>query len=139
MDIKFKPSDLDRMDSDVKRDYYSSMINIGKDFKPQFFRIKTYFQIPGSGSPVTINNKANDWFRGMLEVFKKRERNIKLFENFEVKFQDIHGQENIFNLSKNREYFFIDVDSNKEYKNKDIYLMVKPNLDQFLVDFYSDS
>ena len=137
MDVKFRPSSLTSMDVDVRKRYYSSMENIGKEFKPKFFRIKTYFQIPGSNAPVDINYEANDWFRGMLNVFKTKERNIKLFENFEVKYEDIHGIENTFNLSKNREEICIEIGANEDIKNKQMYNLIKPLFDQFLVGFYS--
>ena len=92
MDIKLKPSNLAKMDADVKKEYYSSVQTFASQFKPKFLRLKTYFQIPGSTAPVDINYEANDWFRGMLKIFKSRKRNIKYFENFEVKYEDIHGK-----------------------------------------------
>lgn len=139
MNVKLKPSDLRLMDSDVRKNYFSDMENIGKIFKPKYFRVKTYFQIPGSNSPVGINHEANNWFRDMLGVFKKRSRNKKFFENFEVKYEDIHGVENIFNLSKNRETIAIPVGADDEFKNKALYDLVKGDLDQFISSFYADS
>jgi hypothetical protein len=132
MDVKFKPSNLAQMDADVKKQYYSSMENIGKMFKPKFFRVETYFQTPGSSAPVDINNEANNWFRDMLNVFKKRKRNNKLFENFEVKYEDNDGVEQTFNLSKNRVSITIEVESNKDIKNKEMYKLIAPELGQFV-------
>lgn len=136
MDVKFKPSDLARMDSDVRKHYYSSMENIGKDFKPKFFRVETYFQIPGSGAPVEINNEANNWFRDMLNIFKTRKRNAKLFENFEVKYQDQEGAEHLFNLSKHRRKIIIEIESNKDLKNSELYKLVAPELNEFIATLY---
>ncbi len=132
MDVKFKPANLAKMDSDVRKHYYSSMENIGKMFKPKFFRVETYFQTPGSKSPVSINNEANNWFRGMLKVFKQRNRNTKLFENFEVKYEDNFGVEQTFNLLKNRASITIEVDSNKDIKNKEMYKLIDSDLSQFI-------
>jgi len=132
MDVKFKPSDLALMDSDVRKNYYSGMENIGKMLKPKFFRLETYFQVPGSGAPVEINNEANNWFRDMLTVFKKRKRNIKLFENFEVRYQDNEGAEKVFNLLKGRKVLSIDVDTKADLKNKEMYVLVAPELSQFI-------
>ena len=139
MDIKLKPTNLDKMDADVRKTYYSSMVNIGKEFKPKFLRLKTYFQTPGSLAPVNINYEANDWFRGMLKVFRSKERNIKLFEDFEVKYEDIHGDESIFNLSKTREQIVVEVGIQQDFKNKDFYTLVEPALSQFLVSYYADA
>ncbi|MCK0190667.1 hypothetical protein [Arenibacter sp. F20364] len=138
MDIKMKPSNLARMDSDIRQNYYSSMENIGKAFKPQFFRIQTYFQIPGSNSPVEINTEANSWFREMLNAFRGRRRNIKLFDKFEVKYKDIHGEESVFNLLKGREEIRVIVDSERDLKNKEMYDLIKIAFDQFLVEYYND-
>lgn len=132
MDVKFKPSNLAQMDSDVRKNYYSSMENIGKMFKPKFFRIETYFQTPGSNAPVDINNEANNWFRDMLNIFKQRKRNIKYFENFEVKYEDNTGVEQVFNLSNNREVITIEVASTKDVKNKEMYKLIAPELGQFV-------
>mgnify|MGYP003632826654 CR=1 FL=1 len=137
MDIKIKPSNLAKMDVDVKKNYYSAMEDIGKQFKPKFLRLKNYFQIPGSIAPVDINYEANDWFKGNLKVFKSKKRNIKLFEDFEVKYEDIHGDESIFNLSKTREQIVVEVGVQQDFKNKDFYNLVEPALSQFLVDYYA--
>lgn len=132
MDVKFKPSDLAKMDADVKKNYYSNMENIGKMFKPKFFRIETYFQVPGSSSVNKINNEANNWFRDMLGVFKTRKRNTKFFENFEVKYEDRYGNEKFFNLLKNREVITIDVDRKADLKNKEMYELINSELGQFV-------
>lgn len=132
MDVKFKPSDLAKMDSDVRKSYYSNMENIGKMFKPKFFRIETYFQVPGSGSTIKTNNEANNWFRGMLDVFKTRKRNTKFFENFEVKYEDKYGNEKLFNLLKNRRVITIDVDRKSDLKNKEMYELIESELGQFV-------
>ena len=136
MDIKLKPSNLDKMDADVRNDYYSSMVSIGKKFKPKFFRIKTYFQTPGSTLPVSVNYEANDWFKGMLKVFRKKERNIKLFEDFEVKYEDIHGDESLFNLSKTREQITIDVGIKQDFENKELYTLIDSGFSKFIVNYY---
>ncbi len=138
MDIKVKPSSLVSMDADVRKQYYSSMENIGKDLKPKFFRIQTYFQVPGSNAPVDVNIEANNWFRGMLGVFKTRTRNTKMFEHFEVKYQDIHGEDAIFNLLKGREEIKIEVDAKKDIINKDLYTLLKPKFDTFIAQYYND-
>tara|TARA_R110000796_G_scaffold252631_1_gene389286 strand:+ start:188430 stop:189404 length:975 start_codon:yes stop_codon:yes gene_type:complete len=138
IDVKMKPSNLDRMDADVRQSYYSSMENIGKDLKPQFLRIQTYFQIPGSNTPVGVNIEATKWFREMLNVFRTRKRNIKLFERFEVKYQDKHGDEPIFSLLKGREEIVVEVEQNMDIKNKELYAIMKPAFDQFLVEYYND-
>lgn len=132
MDVKFKPSSLAQMDSDVRKNYYSSMENIGKMFKPKFFRVETYFQIPGSNAPVDINNEANNWFRDMLRIFKQRKRNQKMFENFEVKYEDNAGIEQTFNLLKNRASMTIEVNSKKDLKNKEMYELIAPEFGQFI-------
>lgn len=132
MDVKFKPSDLAKMDADVRKNYYSNMENIGKMLKPKFFRIETYFQVPGAGKSVKINNEANNWFRDMLNIFKTRNRNAKLFQNFEVKYEDKYGNEKFFNLLKNREFITINVDRKADVKNKEMYELIKPELSQFV-------
>ncbi|MEY8850035.1 hypothetical protein AB9K26_14540 [Psychroserpens sp. XS_ASV72] len=132
MDVKFRPSSLAQMDADVRKNYYSSMENIGKMFKPKFFRVETYFQIPGSNAPVDINNEANNWFRDMLRIFKQRKRNQKLFENFEVKYEDSSGLEQTFNLLKNRASITIEVESKKDIKNKEMYKLISPGLGKFV-------
>lgn len=132
MDVKFKPSSLARMDSDVRKNYYSNMESIGKMFKPKFFRIETYFQVPGSNSPIEINNEANNWFRDMLGIFKKRKRNHKLFENFEVKYENNEGAEKVFNLLNSRKSIIIEVDTKTEIKNKEMYKIVSPDLSKFV-------
>lgn len=138
MDVKLKPSNLARMDADVRQTYYSSMNNIGKEFKPKFLRLKTYFQIPGSSAQTDINYEANDWFKGMLKVFRSKKRNIKLFEDFEVKYEDTHGDENIFNLSKTREEILIIIGADQDFKNKEMYLLIEPELNQFIAKYYND-
>ena len=132
MDVKFKPSDLAKMDADVRKNYYSSMENIGKMFKPKFFRVETYFQVPGSSNSSKINNEANNWFMDMLRVFKTRKRNTKCFENFEVRYEDKNGNEHFFNLLKNREQITINVDRKADLKNKEMYDLIKSELGQFV-------
>ena len=132
MDVKFKPSSLAQMDSDVRKNYYSAMENIGKMLKPKFFRVETYFQIPGSNVPIDINNEANNWFRDMLRIFKQRKRNQKLFENFEVRYEDKAGIEQTFNLLKNRVSITIEVESKKDLKNKEMYKLIAPDLGEFV-------
>ncbi|PXX23733.1 hypothetical protein [Arenibacter sp. ARW7G5Y1] len=139
MDIKLKPSNLAKMDVDVKKTYYSSMGNIASQFKPKFLRLKTYFQIPGSSAPIDINYEANDWFRGMLRVFKSKARNIKYFENFEVRYEDIHGDENIFNLSKTREEIVIKIGALQDFSNKEMYTLIDPELNIFIASYYADA
>lgn len=139
MDVKLRPSNLAKMDVDVKRTYYSSMENLASQFKPKFLRLKTYFQIPGSIVPVDINHEANNWFRGMLTVFKNRRRNIKFFENFEVRYEDIHGDESIFNLSKTREEIVFKIDALQDFSNKEMYELIDPELQKFIATYYVDA
>lgn len=132
MDVKFKPSKLARMDVDVRKQYYSGMENIGKVFKPKFFRIETYFQTPGTNKILKTNNEANNWFREMLRIFKTRERNNKLYENFEVKYENNEGVEKVFNLLNSRKTIVIEVDSKEEIKNKKMYELVSADLSKFV-------
>ncbi|WP_289045435.1 hypothetical protein [uncultured Olleya sp.] len=132
MDVKFKPSKLARMDVDVRKQYYSGMENIGKVFKPKFFRIETYFQTPGSNKVNKTNNEANNWFREMLKIFKTRERNNKLYENFEVKYENNEGAEKVFNLLNSRRTIIIEVDSKEDVKNKEMYNLISSDLSKFV-------
>lgn len=132
MDVKLSPSKLARMDADVRKNYFSYMENIGKVFKPKFFRIETYFQVQGSSNTIKINNEANDWFRDMLKVFKTKQRNNKLFKNFEVKYEDNEGAEKVFNLLNSRKSISIEVDSKSDIKNKEMHKLISSDLSKFV-------
>ncbi|MFS4457367.1 hypothetical protein [Maribacter sp. 2304DJ31-5] len=133
IDIKSTPGKLAQMDADVRQNYFSGMSNIGSVLKPKHIRIESYFQTQGKTIVTnSTNTEANNMFKDMLGVFKKRPRNIKCFEDFVVKYEDKNGMDEVFNLLRGKKEFTKDIDLKANPKLSQFYTLIKPEINDFV-------
>ena len=113
MDIKINPRSIAQMDNEVKGSYFLGMNRIGNMLKPQFIRVQSYFQTLGkSDSKIQTNKEANKVTLDLLNIFKKKPKNIGCFEDFVIRYENKQGEDAVFNLLKGKKEIVVDIDLN---------------------------
>ncbi|HEY1060088.1 MAG TPA: hypothetical protein VGE44_00285 [Daejeonella sp.] len=131
-EIKLKPQNITQMDDDVKG-YITEFANLGNRLKPKFVRIEAMFQTPGSKiKSQYLNKEANTMIRAFLNKFKTKPFHIDQFEEFEIKFVNQDGEDEIFNLIKGKREIVIKIERDKHYTQTQYYEFVEAEFDSFI-------
>ncbi|WP_159021265.1 hypothetical protein [Formosa sp. L2A11] len=136
MQIKIQPNKIPQMDNDIKGQFFTGINTIGNRLKPNFIKVETYFQTPGSNvESKGLNKEANSMVETLLNKFKTRPFNIDCFDDFVVKYEDKEGNEEIFNLLKGKKELEYDVDMKAISKKRQLYELVEKDFDEFMITF----
>ncbi|QHS55557.1 hypothetical protein GWR56_08380 [Mucilaginibacter sp. 14171R-50] len=133
IDIKIQPQKLAKMDTDLVGQYFLGINTIGQRIKPKFIKLEALFQTPGNSVKSTqLNKEANNMVINLLQKFKGRPFNIDAFENFVVRYEDINGKEEVFNLLKGKKEIIKEIDLKKTTKLKEWYELIQIEIDDFI-------
>ncbi|WP_460219347.1 hypothetical protein [Psychroserpens sp. MEBiC05023] len=136
MQIKIQPSKIAQMDNDVKGQYFTGINTIGNRLKPNFIRVETYFQTPGNNiTSKELNKEANSMVKTLLGKFKARPFHIDCFDDFVIKYEDKEGNEELFNLLREKKELDYDVEMSTLKKKRHWYELIEKDFDEFMVKF----
>lgn len=136
MQIKIQPSKIAQMDNDIKGQYFTGINTIGNRLKPNYIRVETYFQIPGGNvTSKELNKEANSMVKTLLGKFKARPFNIDCFEDFVIKYEDKEGNEELFNLLREKKELEYDVEMSTLKKKRHWYELIEEEFNEFMVKF----
>ncbi len=136
MQIKIQPSKIAQMDNDVKGQYFTGINTIGNRLKPNFIRVETYFQTPGNNvTSKELNKEANSMVKTLLNKFKARPFHIDCFDDFVIKYEDKEGNEELFNLLREKKELDYEVDMTTLKKKRNWYELVEKDFDEFMIKF----
>lgn len=136
MQIKIQPSKIAQMDNDVKGQYFTGINTIGNRLKPNFIRVETYFQTPGNNvTSKELNKEANSMVKTLLNKFKARPFHIDCFDDFVIKYEDKEGNEELFNLLREKKELDYDVEMSSLKKKRNWYELIEKDFDEFMVTF----
>lgn len=136
MQIKIQPSKIAQMDNDIKGEYFTGINTIGNRLKPNYIKVETLFQTPGSNvTSKELNKEANSMVKTLIGKFKARPFNIDCFEDFVVKYEDKEGNEEVFNLLKGKKELEYEVEMTTLKKRRHWYELIEEDFDEFLVTF----
>jgi hypothetical protein len=137
-DIKMRPQNVTYLDNELKG-FVSEFATIGAKLQPNFIRVEALFQTPGGKTlGLEPNIKANNMFLTFLKKFKSNSDNIKHFEDFEVKFLNSEGEEDVFNLIKGKAELRLEIDSSKQLTAKEWYELIEEEYAEFIEVYYND-
>ncbi len=138
IDIKLQPKKIAQMDKDIVGQYFTGLNSIGNKLKPNFLKLEAMYQIPGKNvTSVGLNKEANTMISYLLKKFKAKPLNIDCFDNFVVKYEDKDGNEDVFNLLKEKKEIVIEVNLQKKIKKREIYEMIEKDFDEFIENLES--
>lgn len=136
MQIKIQPSKIPQMDNDIKGQYFTGINSIGNRLKPNFIKIETSFQTPGSNvTSNELNKEANSMVTNLINKFKTRPFNIDCFEDFVVKYENKDGEEDFFNLLKGKKELEYEVEMKDLQKKRHLYELVEEDFNEFMISF----
>lgn len=136
MQIKIQPSKIAQMDNDVKGEYFTGINTIGNRLKPNFIRVETYFQTPGSNvTSKELNKEANTMAKTLLNKFKARPFHIDCFDDFVIKYEDKEGKEEFFNLLREKKELEYEVEMSTLKKKRNWYELIEKDFDEFMEKF----
>tara|TARA_Y100001963_G_C6695326_1_gene406679 strand:- start:494 stop:1039 length:546 start_codon:yes stop_codon:yes gene_type:complete len=136
MQIKIQPNKIAQMDNDIKGQYFTGINTIGNRLKPNYIKIETFFQTPGSNvTSEELNKEANSMVTTLISKFKKRPFHIDCFEDFVVKYENKDGEEDLFNLLKGKKELEYEVEMKDLKKKRHLYELVVEDFNEFMVSF----
>jgi len=130
-EFKFQPEKVAKMDEKIKG-YISGMSGMANRIKPRFMKVEALFQTPGKVKSKELNKEGTNMIKSILGACIKEPHNIELFENFEVKYEDKDGEEEVFNLLRSKTVTVKEIDFNKVKKTTDWYEEIKNDFDDFI-------
>ena len=135
--VKVRPKNFARIQQNLEiGSYYSSMNQIGNEYKPKYLKIDASFHaINNKRIDRKINKKANSFVIDNLLNFKRSESDIYLFDNFEVEYEDKDGEDILFSLFKGKKEFTKEIDVDKIESTKDHYNLIKADFDDFIENY----
>ncbi|SHF27678.1 hypothetical protein SAMN05444377_1065 [Flavobacterium fontis] len=133
IDIKIAPQDLNKLTQDVHNKYFSGMRNLSNILNPKFLRIEAYFQSPGGSlQSKALNTSANNMIKDLLTRIKGNKLDIDAFKSFMFKYEDIDGNDELFNLLSGKREIVLDVDVKQIKAAREWYNLIKPEFDNFI-------
>lgn len=134
-DMKIQPNSFAQMNKELVGNYFTGLNNFGNSLKPKFIKLEAMYQTPGKEIVSSeLNSDANTMIKKILSVFKKEPFNIDCFDNFVVRYEDINGQEEVFNLLKEKVEFAHYLDLKKIKKKRDLYSTIEGEFDDFITN-----
>ena len=135
LDIKIQPKSITQMDKDIVGKYFTSINTIGNTLKPNFIKLEVMYQSPGKKvESKGLNKEANSMITYLMSKFKARPFNIDCFDNFVVRYEDKEGNEEVFNLLKEKKEIEKEIDFSKIKKKRDFYELIEKDFDSFMED-----
>lgn len=133
IDIKVQPQKLVQMDTDLVGRYFTAFTTMGQRLKPKYIKLEAMYQTPGSSvTSSQLNSEANNMIINLLNRFKTKPLNIDCFDNFVVKYEDKDGQEEVFNLLKDKRELLKEVDLSTIVKGRHYYELIEKDFDEFM-------
>ncbi|MEY2702842.1 MAG: hypothetical protein RLY43_1480 [Bacteroidota bacterium] len=133
MEIKVQPKNFVQMDKRLVGSYFSGLNNLGNLLKPKYLKLETLFQTPGRAVESSeLNKHANSMAMDLLNTFKAKPINIDCFDNFVIKYEDIEGKEEVFNLLKGKKEVIKEIDLKTITKKREWYELIEPEFDEFI-------
>jgi hypothetical protein len=133
IDIKIQPQKLNKLDTAIVGQYFTSLTNLGNKIKPKFLKLEAMFQTQGKIiESKEINKEANTMVTNFLNMFKSKPANIDCFENFVVKYEGADGKEEVFNLLKGKKEIIKEVDISKPRNERQWYELIEPEFNEFV-------
>ncbi|MBD1398355.1 hypothetical protein H9Q13_14380 [Pontibacter sp. JH31] len=135
MDIKIQPKNFVQMDKTLVGKYFTGLNNLGNLVHPKFLKLEALFQTPGRAyTSSEINNEGNKMFLDLLNAFKTRPYNIDCFDNFVVKYEDVEGKEEVFNLLKGKKEVLKEVNLKSIKSSRQWYELIHEEFNEFMSD-----
>jgi hypothetical protein len=133
LDIKIQPKKIAQMDKDIVGQYFTGLNSIGNNLKPNFIKLEAMYQAPGRNiSSSELNKEANLMVMSLIRKFKARPLNIDCFENFVVRYENNEGEEDVFNLLREKREVLKEVDLSTIKKKRDFYELIEKDFDDFI-------
>lgn len=131
--IKIRPSNLDLINTELSKNFFSGFDIVSTIYKPEFLRIEAFFKKQGRKIKKRKENKiATNMFSKALSIFKTDPQETDYYDQFDVVFEDGKGNEDTFNLLKNKKVAIKLIPNNKELTVRESYELVKDDIKNFV-------
>lgn len=132
LEVKVQPQKLASLDTAIVGQYFTGISNLGQFVNPQYVKLEVMFQTPGKKYQSSqVNRQANSMVSQILDAFKAKPTNMDAFENFVVKYENVDGKEDVFNLLKGKKEVIIYIDGSSNNTRK-WYEAIEADLDSFI-------
>ncbi|PHR12838.1 MAG: hypothetical protein COA40_08215 [Aequorivita sp.] len=113
--IKMRPSNLDLINEQLKTQFFNGFDIVSKVYRPEFLRVEAFFKKQGRRDEERKQNKiATNMFNKALNVFKKDPTETFYYDQFDVVFEDGTGNEDSFNLLKDKKIVTKKIEATEE-------------------------
>ncbi|QCX00592.1 hypothetical protein FGM00_10920 [Aggregatimonas sangjinii] len=124
--IKMRPSNLELINEQLKKQFFSGFDLVSKIYKPEFLRVEAFFKKNRKRDIERKQNKiATNMFNKALSVFKKEPTEAFYYDQFDVVFEDGFGNEDSFNLLKDKKIVTKKVDVSEDISLKNSYRLIE--------------
>lgn len=132
INVKIQPKNLNKLETQYQG-YFNEMRNFSRNMKPKFLKFEAMYRAPGrSDSNKIINSEANSMVRNLLNGFLKREENIDTFDDFVVVYEDKEGQDQVFDLLKDKTQIVKEIDHNTVKTVRQWYEIIENDFNEFM-------
>lgn len=131
--IKLRPGNLDLINEKLKNQFFTGFDIVSKVYKPEFLRIEAFFKKQGRSSQDRKQNKiATNMFSRALGIFKSNPTETFYYDQFDVVFEDGLGNEESFNLLKDKKIIIKKVEANKDLTLKESYNLIEKDFSNII-------
>ncbi|SHF41117.1 hypothetical protein SAMN05444483_1015 [Salegentibacter echinorum] len=133
--IKMRPSNLDLINEQLKTQFFNGFEIVSKVYRPEFLRVEAFFKKQGRKIEERKKNKiATNMFNKALKVFKKDPTETFYYDQFDVVFEDGTGNEDSFNLLKDKKIISKLIEDSTDLSLKESYNLINDDFTQVVND-----
>lgn len=136
IEVKIPPKSISYIDKVLAGKYFTQMNSLGSLLRPRFLKFEMMYQVQGKSYDMskikTTNKNAITMVKDVLNTFKRNRQNEEYFDTFEVVYVDKAGNEEVYNLMKDKKKIEPSVDLALIKKPMDLYEIIEDDLNDFI-------
>ncbi|NVM66838.1 hypothetical protein FHW88_005156 [Mucilaginibacter sp. SG538B] len=135
-EIKLRPQSIAQMDNDIKNGFISDFAVMAQRLKPTFMRVEAMFQTPGSNvKSKLLNKEATSFIKSLLKKCQDQPQHIDQIEEFEIKFVNQDGEDEVFNLIKGKREIVVKINRDEHMTTSKYYNLIEADFEAFIQTF----
>ncbi len=133
IEVKANPKSITQMDNDIKG-YFTGITSMGQKLNPKFVKLEVMYQTSGVSvsNSKNLNDSANRMVLDVLRKIVAKPYHLDCFEQFEVKYVDRSGAEQLFQLLNGKKELKIDIDLKKTKNVDQWYKLIEVDFDKVI-------
>lgn len=133
--IKLRSGNLDLINEKLKNQFFSGFEIVSKVYNPEFLRVEAFFKKIGKQKEEKKQNKiATSMFNRALGIFKNNPTETFYYDQFDVVYEDGSGNEDSFNLLKDKKIITKLVEVEQDLSLKESYNLISKDFSRTIED-----